>query len=107
MTISKLLLVTLLMPSIATAAEQRIEFSGAIVEPTCGIAASQGTAAAPQRLTCAASSHATANSNPIYVLTTRRLSGNESDRLLEYFDAYIKAGRPDAAAPTLLTQVYD
>ena len=106
MTISMLLLVALLMPSIATAAEQRIEFSGAIVEPTCGVAASQHTAAAPQRLTCASSSHAPVNSNPTYVLTTRRLSGQESDRVLEYFDAYVKAGRP-GAAPTLLTQTYD
>lgn len=104
MTISLLLLVTLLIPSIATAADQRIVFSGAVVEPTCGIAASQRTTAAPQRLTCTTSNHATANS--IYVLTTRHLSGQESDDVLEYFDAYVKADRPDAA-PTLLTQTYD
>ena len=104
MTISPVLLMALFIPFIATAADQRIVFSGAIVEPTCGIAASQGTAAAPQRLTCAAANHASAN--PIYVLTTRRLSGLESDHVLEYFDAYVKAGRPDAA-PILLTQTYD
>jgi hypothetical protein len=105
MTISLLLLVTLLIPSIATAADQRIVFSGAIVEPTCGMAASQRTTAAPQRLNCAASNHATASS--IYVLTTRPLSDLESDRVLDYFDAYVKAGRPDVAAPTFLTQTYD
>ena len=105
MTISKLLLAALLIPSIATAAEQRIVFSGAIVEPTCGVAAPQRTAAAPQRLTCATSGDAAAN--PAYVLTTRRLSSQESDHVLEYFDAYVKAGRPDAAAPILLTQAYD
>jgi hypothetical protein len=106
MTISMLLLITLLIPSIATAAEQRIVFSGAIVEPTCGVAASQRTAVASQRLTCAVSSQATTHSNPTYVLTTRRLSGQESDHVLEYFDAYVNASRPDAA-PTLLTQTYD
>jgi hypothetical protein len=105
MTISLLLLATLLIPSIATAADQRIVFSGAIVEPTCDIAASQRTTPAPHRSTCGASNHATANA--IYVLTTRHLSGQESDHVLEYFDAYVKAGRPEAAAPTLLTQTYD
>ena len=105
MTISGLLLVTLFIPSIATAADQRIVFSGAIVEPTCGIAVSQRTTAAPQRLTCTASNQASAN--PIYVLTRRRLSGQESDHVLDYFDAYVKAGRSDAADPTLLTQTYD
>jgi hypothetical protein len=105
MTISQLLLATLLIPSIATAADQRIVFSGVIVEPTCGIAVSQGASTMPQRLACVASNHGTSNS--IYVLTTRHLSGPESDRVLEYYDAYVKAGRPDAAAPTLLTQTYD
>jgi hypothetical protein len=105
MNISPLLFITLLIPSIATAADQRIGFSGALVEPTCGVVVSQRTTAAPQRLTCAASNHAT--TNPVFVLTTRSLSGQESDHVLEYFDAYVKAGRPDAVAPTLLTQTYD
>jgi hypothetical protein len=105
MTISLLFLVTLLIPSVAAAADQRIVFSGAIVEPTCGVGASQRTTGAPQRLICAVSSHAT--TNPTFGLTTRSLSGQESDHVLEYFDAYVKAGRPDAEAPTLLTQTYD
>jgi hypothetical protein len=105
MTISQLLLATLLIPSIATAADQRIVFSGVIVEPTCGVAVSQSASATPQRLNCAASNRGSSSS--IYVLTTRHLSGLESDRVLEYYDAYVKAGRPDAAAPTLLTQTYD
>ncbi len=105
MTISLLLLVTLLIPSIATAADQRIVFSGAIVEPSCGIAVSPRMTAAPQRLACTASNRATAYST--YVLTTRHLSGQEPDRVLEYFNAYVQAGRPDGVAPTLLTQTYD
>ncbi|MFZ0870989.1 MAG: hypothetical protein WAM90_09705 [Rhodanobacter sp.] len=105
MTISQLLLAMLLIPSIATAADQRIMFSGAIVEPTCGVVVSQSASATPQRLTCVASNHGISNS--IYVLTTRHLSDLESDRVLEYYDAYVKAGRSDAVAPTLLTQTYD
>jgi hypothetical protein len=113
MTISQLLLVTLLIPSIATAADQRIVFSGAILEPTCGVVVSRQTTVGngarslpTQRSTCAASNNATANS-PIYVLSGRRLSDVESDHVLEYFDAYVRAGRPDAVDPTLLTQTYD
>jgi hypothetical protein len=113
MTISLLLLVALFIPSIAAAADERIAFSGAIVEPTCGIAASKNTTVGviaqrqqTQRLTCATPGNATAKPRA-YVLTTRRLSDLESDRVLKYFDTYIKAGRPDAADPMLLTQTYE
>jgi hypothetical protein len=106
--------VALVVPAIATAAaEERIGFSGAIVGPTCGVAASQLTPvrmavpeAQAQRFSCDVGASAAAESQS-YVLTKRSLSGSESDRVLNYFDGYVAAGRSDTAEPVLLTQTYE
>jgi hypothetical protein len=42
-----------------------------------------------------------------FALTVVRLSSSVPDRVLKYFDAYVKAGRSDVADPVLLTQVYE
>ncbi|HEV2680956.1 MAG TPA: hypothetical protein VGV14_10690 [Rhodanobacter sp.] len=100
------------IPSLVSAAEGRIVFTGAIVESTCSIANVEITAAAfapridTHRLICAARSHA-ADAAPRYSLTDIPLSSSESDQLLKYFDAYVKALRPGAADPTLFTQTYE
>jgi len=31
----------------------------------------------------------------------------EADRVLKYFETYVKASRPDAAEPVLLTETYE
>lgn len=124
MTITPLLIVagflgaSVLVPSIAGAASAeggRITFSGAVVAPTCGVSSPVITmvAAVPhavtetQRLTCATSGNAGSAASRIYALTVVHLSSSVPDRVLKYFDAYVKAGRPDAADPILLTQVYE
>jgi len=100
------------IPSLASAAEERIVFTGAIVESSCSITAVESTAAvlAPHtdthRLICAPRNRA-ADAAPRYSLTNKQLSGSESDPVLKYFDAYIKALRPGAADPMLLTQTYE
>lgn len=104
-----------LAPSIASAEEGRITFSGAVVVPTCSVATSliAMVAAVPhattetQRLTCAMSGHAGNAAPRIFALTVVRLSSSVPDRVLKYFDAYVKAGRSDVADPVLLTQVYE
>jgi type 1 fimbria pilin len=91
-----------------------IVFSGSIVEPTCSFASAQSTTAViatshpdTLRSTCTKTGVATAAAPQTYVTTVKRLSNAESDRVLKYFDTYVKASRPDAADPTLLTQTYD
>lgn len=105
---------TALISTAASSADGRIGFSGAVVEPTCSVAADDHTIAAAiaprvdaQRLACAKSDAAMAAAPRIYSLTTEKLSSSESDRLLKYFEAYVKANRIDASAPVLLTQTYE
>lgn len=121
MTITLLLVVagylgaSALVPSLARAADGRITFSGKVVTPTCSVAtpviatvaAEPFAVAAPRRLTCAPSGNASVAASPGYALTAVRLSSSVHDRVLKYFDAYVKAGRPDATDPLLLTRVYE
>lgn len=103
------------IPSTVSAANERIVFSGAIIEPTCSIpaaestrvgAAASGVESQARRLACAKLSHAAVGTVQVYALTAVRLSSAVSDGVLKYFDAYVKASRPDAADPVLLTQTY-
>jgi type 1 fimbria pilin len=95
----------------ALAASGEIVFSGSIVESTCNVASAQIGAIAPRiatsRLSCGRPVAGSNGAPQTYVMTQTRLSSSESDRVLKYFDTYVKAGRPDAADPTLLTQTYD
>lgn len=106
--------VALVIPVVTTAAaEERLAFSGALVGPTCSIAAAQLTPvrmampeAKAQRFSCDVGGRATAESQS-YVLTRRSLSGSETDRVLNYFNGYVVAGRSNTAEPELLTQTYE
>lgn len=106
---------TAFIPSTAVAASGRITFSGAIVEPTCSVSATDRPVVVDatqaeilmERLACNRSGNASGGGSPIYALTVMRLSGSVQDQVLKYFDAYVKAGRPDVADPVLLTQTYE
>ena len=103
-----------LVPLPALADSDQIIFSGSIVEPTCSIEAEQSTTVTgvtptitgEARRTCARSVNTTAASQ-IYVLTVMHLSSSMPDRVLKYFDDYVKASRTDGADPALLTQTYE
>jgi hypothetical protein len=92
----------------------RITFTGAVVEPTCDVTAESAvtlvTRASAQdlrrRASCAGP-NATAAAAQIYVMTVVRLSDSVTDRVLKYFDTYVRASRPDAVDPELLTQTYE
>jgi hypothetical protein len=47
------------------------------------------------------------NPSRIYAVTVARLSNSESDRVLAYFDNYVRAERPGSADPVLVTQTYE
>lgn len=101
------------MPS-ANAATGRIVFSGAIVEPTCGVSAERvaaWVAAAPGQgqshpTTCCGSNAAVA-APQMYTVTVAHLSHAEPDRVLRYFSDYVRASQVDAPSPTLVTQTYE
>lgn len=105
----------LLVPLPARAESGQITFSGSVVEPTCNAATAGNmaiTAAAPviaaeTRQTCAGPGIATVAASRIYALTVVRLSSSVPDRVLKYFDTYVKTSRTDAADPVLLTQTYE
>lgn len=65
------------------------------------------TQAGTRRLACGKLDHAATGAAQRYVLTTEHLSSSVSDRVLKYFDAYVKASQPHAADPVLLTQTYE
>jgi hypothetical protein len=113
MTISMILVVAwcfgamTFIPAAASAAEGQINFSGAIVEPTCAIPTAQiATRPGTQRVACIGSGNIAAASRG-YALTSVRLTSSVSDRVLKYFDTYVKASQPGTADPVLLTQVYE
>jgi hypothetical protein len=94
----------LLVPLPVRAENDQIAFSGSIVESTCG---ATPTIAAETRQTCAGPGNVPAAVSRIYALTAVRLSSSVPDRVLKYFDAYVKTSRTDAADPMLLTQTYE
>jgi hypothetical protein len=104
-----------LVPSLASAGNGQITFSGAVVAPTCSVATTviAMVAAAPytvteaRRLTCATSGNTSVTAPRSYALTVVRLSSSVPDRVLKYFDDYVRADRSNAADPVLLTQVYE
>lgn len=99
----------------AKAADGRVIFSGAIVEPTCRVdqlnpdimrqLAAEARASA--RVACAGASGATSGMPQAYTLTVARFSTETQDRLLRYFASYVKAGSTDMAAAHMVTQTYD
>jgi hypothetical protein len=121
MTITLLLIVagclgaSTFVPFIANAQEGRVTFSGAVVTPTCSVATPviamvadvPSAVTEARQLTCATSGNASVAVPQSYALTVVRLSSSVPDRVLKYFDDYVRASRSDAADPVLLTQVYD
>ena len=97
--------------STISAANERIVFSGDIIEPTCRVSTAEialldvapSTHAQAQRWVYAQCGHAAA----VYALTAERLSSSVQDRVLKYFDAYVKPCGSLAAHPVLLTQTYE
>lgn len=97
-----------------------ITFVGAVVEPTCSVVGTAGdlnlvVSAAQTRpslqRSCsnAATTAATASANVSrpYEVDVVRLSGSESDRVLNYFANYVRAAQPGSANPVLVTQTYE
>jgi hypothetical protein len=92
----------------------RITFRGSIVEPTCGVEAEGVETLVARasgqnrlyRMNCAGP-NAAAAAPQIYNVTIVRLSSSAADRVLKYFDTYVKASRPDAVDPLLLTETYE
>jgi type 1 fimbria pilin len=99
----------------AKAADGRVIFSGAIVEPTCHVdqrsldMASLLAAEVPtaSRVACAGASGPSAVAPQAYTLTVSHLSTETPDRLLRYFAGYVAAGSADRVDASLLTQTYD
>ncbi|MEI7035466.1 hypothetical protein [Fulvimonas yonginensis] len=95
------------------AADGRIVFSGAVVEPTCGLPAAAGVPvpAAPgqapaRQLGCGADGRS-APTGQVFTQTVARLSASERIPVLRYFSDYVAAGEPGAERPLLVTQTYD
>lgn len=99
-----------IIPSTVRAADGRVTFSGAVVEPTCSVVTTALTTALttfrPRRMVCANPGKLGAAARS-YVVSSVRLTRATPYRVLQYFNAYVRASRPGAAAPVLLTQVYD
>lgn len=84
----------------------RIQFSGAIVEPTCGVTTVPVATREPGQVSCAASGK-TATGTTVYSSTIERLSGVQADRMLQYFDNYVEETAPGGMHPQLITQTYE
>lgn len=101
--------------STAQAASGRITFSGAIVEPTCGMnaqsaatlmadASAQGVS---HPVTCGGSNAVAGTADAqAYTVTVARLSDAEPDHVLRYFSDYVRASQANAPNPALVTQTY-
>jgi type 1 fimbria pilin len=93
----------------AQAAGGQISFSGAVVEPTCGLAPAQlaGLASQSQWRTCASPAGKDQAQPQTYLVTVRSLVADSSgDRLLAYFGQYLAASNEGGRA-TLVTQTYE
>jgi hypothetical protein len=90
------------------AAGGRISFSGAVVEPTCGVDPAQlALAGQPLRQACAATGRPAENGPQTFAVTVRPLAdGANGDRLLAYFSHNL-AVLGGNARPTLVTQTYE
>jgi type 1 fimbria pilin len=91
----------------ARAAEGRIAFSGAVVEPTCAVApAIAPRGAAPHQFACrkTASSDGQAYSQEVMEV----VSGDAyRDRLLDYFASYAPAAAKGGPAARLIVRTYE
>jgi type 1 fimbria pilin len=87
-----------------------ITFTGAVLEPTCSYPVAEvatPSGAPAQRQVCGGPGGSVANAARIYAVNVSQLSGDESDRVLKYFDNYVTAGQSSAEHPKLVTQVFE
>lgn len=97
--------------SSAKAADGRITFSGAVVEPTCTASGESlqnpEFAAASRRLACGSATDIATGSASSYVLVVAALNGSGStgDRLLDYFVGYLPPLARNEAR--LVTRTYE
>jgi hypothetical protein len=93
-----------------------ITFVGAVVEPTCSIAAepdalSAATSTAGLHVSlqrsCSGPAGAEVDTSRIYDVGVEHLSGAESDQVLRYFASYVRAALPTSADPVLVTQTFE
>ncbi len=99
----------------AKASDGRVNFSGAIVEPTCQVdqrnldMAGLLAADAPvsTRIACAGDAGTTSKAPQAYTLTVTPVSTATPDRLLRYFAAYVAVGGADRMDVGMVTQTYD
>jgi type 1 fimbria pilin len=109
----------LCIPRIAAAyegaiASGRITFIGAIVEPTCGVTAESAITLiaraaaqnAPQQIACTGP-NATVAAPQIFAVNVVHLTDAEPDRVLKYFNDYVKASQAGTQSPVLVTQTYE
>jgi hypothetical protein len=93
----------------------RLVFSGAITESTCGLSMAEALMIADRttrettssRLVCENTTGAATSVSRLYVSTESRLSDNESNPVLKYFDAYVMTEQPDAPHPILVMHVFE
>lgn len=96
-----------------------ISFMGAVVEPTCSIAADPVSLNAvitasglrsSQPHNCLRPAGAGPNATDaarIYQVDVEHLSGAEPDRVLNYFASYVRAAQTGSADPVLVTQNFE
>lgn len=94
----------------AYAADGRVVFSGAVVEPTCPATGPDGAEAyaragsAPRRLSCGDTATGSGRSYARVVLDLAEANRNH-DRLLDYFASYAATG--NGAAAKVVIHTYD
>lgn len=103
-----------LMAQSAKAADGRIVFSGAIVEPTCGFASERAVAIAAEisdgtvRVACAGSGGVTTAAPQAYAEQVMLLSAAAPDHLLAYFASYANSsGSTGGVAAKVVTRSYE
>lgn len=98
------------------AAGGTITFVGAVVEPTCSIAnepdslhlvTSPAASEQSTRHICSGPSGSQVEASRIYEANVTHLSATTPDRVLSYFDHYVRAANPGGADPELVTQTYE
>lgn len=96
------------------AADGRVTFSGAVVQPTCASAATNGVPSPDEvgalpalRHGCGSNASGPASDGQVFRQTVTRLAANESVPVLKYFNDYVAAGSPGAMRPVLVTRTYE
>lgn len=94
-----------------------IAFVGSVVESTCdvnaentvGLIATAAVQVSPQHYACATAGvdASLAAAPQRYVVSVIQLSDSTPDRVLKYFNDYVRASQGSTANPVLVTQTYE